>query len=160
MRTDFSTNSVNLSATDCVENGGDYQNQKNSSMIRSNGHHMTPQTPTPTSGNSSDQGGGSGGHGGGGRSSRCSTSSSQREIVLYELDAKDKSINVVIKNGHIVAGEDTLPFRRLRGSQAHLNQLGNDPHNNNDGRKNLIGNFTDTKQIKKIVLKTLFIVRG
>lgn len=60
-----------------------------------NGHHH----------HQSERGGGSNGHGNG---------RLQREIALYELDPKDRNIKVVIRNGHIVEGEDTLPFRHFK----------------------------------------------
>lgn len=42
------------------------------------------------------------------------SSSSPSQAAAFELNPKDHDIKVVIRNGRIVAGEETLPFKRNR----------------------------------------------
>lgn len=52
--------------------------------------------------------------------------SALRQIALVELDPTDTNIKVVIRDGHIIAGEDTLPYKNFKKSQTDLNRPNND----------------------------------
>lgn len=64
---------------------------------------------------------------GGSRGTMCKDTSAQvHENLsgLVQIDPKDTNIKVIIRNGHIVAGQETLPFKNKsmpRASNFHGN---------------------------------------